>query len=136
MTDYSSFKDFIFERFNHEIITKLPYKEVEGLSYYSRIYYEPDETPGCGFRALALSCIQVSIPDDDYVKHPPFSANDGIILLADVIAAFDGMRHVYINFDETYEEYGYINYFNANEWIILFKELRNLEIELCRDPAE
>lgn len=135
MNDLSSFKDFEYSGFNYEKTRRLPYKEVSGQSYETRIYYDADEDIGCGFEAIVIGYIPTWVPDDNYADNPPFSENGGIILLAHIYAAFDGMRHVYINFDDKYEHYGYINYFDPDEWIELFKELKLLQTEFCRDPA-
>lgn len=131
--DYASFKDFQYEGYSYEILNSMPYKEIEGCSYYSRIYYKPDEVKGCGFLAIALSAIETRIPDDNYFNHPSFGPNDGIILLANAWAAFDGIRHFFIGFNEQYDNNGYINYFNPNEWIAIFKGFKELENEFCRE---
>lgn len=135
MSDYSSFKDFKVGPFNYLKITKMPFVEVEGCDYHTRIYYEKDSAgDGCGFEALILSCILTCVPEDKYTRHPPFSKNDAIMIRGHILAAFDGIRHFFVEYDHAYKDCGYIFYPNLNEWIAILHALRQLEKELCREP--
>jgi len=134
MSDYAAFKDFKYERFDYKTLIKMDCKIIENCCYNTRVYWDADPEKGSGFEALVLSCIQTRSPDDKWKVHPPFSENDGIIILVHAIAAFDGIRHAYIQFDETYEKYGYIHSLDPQEWISIFNELDWLRNEFCRDP--
>jgi hypothetical protein len=93
----------------------------------TRIFYEPLEGVKSGFKAQVISVTAYSTALDNDPWHKPETEYEVIF---DVVAYFDGIRHLNIGHEET-GNFGSLHYPEISKLVPILLKLRELETKYC-----
>lgn len=122
INDYIKFKYIIWNDKKYEQIISLSFIQIDNNI---RLYFSPLDGEGNGFEAFIIECVGYEMPGED------FGQESYCEILLEVIAFFDGLRHVYFM---PGENCGYANYPNIKSWSQIINLLSDLELKYCKYP--